>query len=159
MTDTLPLSSRIYNRFLILYPEDLRRDYGPEMALVFADDLDAARREEGLRGVLRVWRCALGEFLRLALPVHAAHPAVRVPAISLAVFICATSAEMAMAYPQAPNLPMFFHAVGMALALPFFVSPVISLFAVWSCRGEDAISLGLVDPPAKEHHPCSKSAN
>src|SRR5205807_1636717 len=59
MTDALVLSSRLYRRMLILYPEDLRRDYGAEMALVFADDLAAARRERGMRGVVRVWRCAL----------------------------------------------------------------------------------------------------
>ena len=40
MTHALPLSLRIYDRLLVLYPEDLRRDHGAEMALVFAEDLD-----------------------------------------------------------------------------------------------------------------------
>ncbi len=84
MTNAVPLRSRLYGRLLVLYPEDLRRDYGVEMALAFAEDLDTARRDAGLRGVIRVWRCALVEFMRFALPGCASSPAFRVPAISVA---------------------------------------------------------------------------
>jgi hypothetical protein len=60
MTNAPPLSSRLYDRLLGLYPEDLRRDFGADMALVFAEDLDTARREAGLRGVIRMWRVRAG---------------------------------------------------------------------------------------------------
>ena len=54
MMTTPALSSRIYGRLLALYPQDLQRDYAADMAFVFAEDLAAARREDGVRGVFRV---------------------------------------------------------------------------------------------------------
>jgi hypothetical protein len=150
MTDTLPLSSRIYNRLLVLYPEDLRRDYGPEMALVFAEDLDAARRDAGMRGVIRVWRCALGEFLRFALPGCASSPAVRVPAVWFALSSGIMGAEMAMTLRHAWNAPTLFHAFCAALLLPCLTTPFMFLTVVWACRGDTIISLGLSSHTGEE---------
>ncbi len=118
MIDLLPLSSRIYRRLLVLYPEDLRRDYGADMAFVFAEDLEAARREAGLRGVVRVWRCALCEFFRFALPDHASSPAVSVPAIWFALSSIIMSAEVALALRHSPRTPRPSHALCAALLLP-----------------------------------------
>ena len=156
MIDTLQWSSHIYSRLLVLYPEDLRREYGTEMALVFADDLEAARRESGVRGVLRVWRCALSEFLRYALPRHLSSPVVRVPAIGLAVTFSGLCAEMMIARHHAPGAPEFFYRVGIALTLPILSSPAVSLLALWACRNSDTISLDLSDPRREEQVPCSK---
>jgi hypothetical protein len=39
MNSFLSFSSRVYCGMLTLYPEDLRRDFGAEMAGVFAEDL------------------------------------------------------------------------------------------------------------------------
>jgi hypothetical protein len=143
MTYALPLSSRIYGRLLDLYPEDLRRDHGAEMALVFAEDLDTARREAGGRGAIRVWRCALHEFIRFAMPRHASSPAVRVPAISFGLCVAMMSAEMELALRHAPNPPTLFNAVRATLLLPLFATPIISLVSVWACRGSGVMSLGL----------------
>jgi hypothetical protein len=143
MTNALPLSSRIYSRLLVLYPEDLRRSYGADMLLVFAEDLDAARRKAGTRGAVRVWRCALGELLRLGLPGCASSPAVRVAAISCALFIAMMGGVMTLALRHAPDAPTFFHAARFALLLPLFSTPLISLVSVWACRGGDVISLDL----------------
>jgi hypothetical protein len=41
MSRLLRLSSRMYERLVFLYPEDLRREFGDEMALAFADDIEA----------------------------------------------------------------------------------------------------------------------
>ena len=64
MTNASALNSRIYGRLVELYPEDLRREYGDEMIFVFAEEL----RDANFARALRVWRNALSEFLRLALP-------------------------------------------------------------------------------------------
>jgi hypothetical protein len=133
MTNYLPLSSRLYGRLLVLYPEDLRRDYGAEMALAFAEDLDTARREAGIRGAIRVWGCALGEFLRFALPGRATSSAVRVPAITLALFTGMTMGFL----PGALREPF-----RMILVLPLFGAPFIALLSLWACRGDAIISLG-----------------
>ncbi|HXK03037.1 MAG TPA: hypothetical protein VMS37_11595 [Verrucomicrobiae bacterium] len=157
MIDTMQLSSRIYARLLVLYPGDLRRAYGTEMAFVFAEDIEAARREGGLRGVIRVWRCALAEFLRFALPGHASSPFIRVPAVWFAFSTATLTAEMLMSRCRWWNAPTFFHAVCAALLLPALTSPTVSLAAVWACRGQELTSLGLSDAPRTEHAPCSKS--
>jgi hypothetical protein len=143
MTNVLPLSSRIYCRLLVLYPEDLRRDYGADMALVFADDLDAARRETGTRGVIHVWRCALGEFLRFGLAGCVASTTVRVPVISFVLFSAMLSGEMIVATRHAPDARTLFHALRAALLLPLFSTPFVSLLSVWACRGSVVHSLGL----------------
>jgi len=143
MTDALPLSSRIYSRLLVLYPEDLRREFGAEMALVFAEDLDAARQEAGILGVIRVWRCALGEFFRFALPGYVSSPAVRVPAICCAVFMAMMSGNMALALRQSPHTATLFQSAFIALWLPMFTTPFIALVAVWTCRGRGVTSLHL----------------
>jgi hypothetical protein len=142
MTNALPLSSRIYGCLLVLYPEDLRRDHGPEMTLVFSEDLDAARREAGMRGVIRVWRCALGEFLRLALPGCASSPTLRVPAISFVLFLAMITAFSATSLQRASNASAFLRVARMALLLPLFSTPFLFLVSVWACRGRAVISLG-----------------
>jgi len=151
-------SSLVYHRLLAFYPDDLRRDYGAEMALVFAEDLAAARRDAGLSGVLRVWRCALGEFVRYALPCHLARPVVRVPVIGLGVTAAAIFAEMMFVHAHAPHASDFFYRAAVALTLPILSSPAISLLAVWACRENDTISLDLSDPRREEQVPCSKYA-
>ena len=151
MTNALPLSSRIYARLLRLYPADLRRDYGADMAIVFAEDLDTARREAGIRGVIRVWRCALGEFIRFALPGLASSPAVCVPAIWFALSTVIMSAEMAMTLLDGLKAPTLFHAVCAALLLPCLSTPLMSLAIMWGCRGNAIISLGFSNHTGEDH--------
>jgi hypothetical protein len=158
MTNALPLSSRIYNRLLVLYPEDLRREFGADMALVFAEDLEAARRQAGLRGAIRVWGCALGEFFRFALPGHASSSIVRVPAVWFALSTMIMSGETAMAVRHMANMPTPFHAICAALLMPSLGTPFVFLVAVWACRGGDVISLDLSYYTREEHLPCSKYA-
>lgn len=145
MTSSVPLSSRLYGRLLVLYPEDLRRDYGSEMALAFAEDLDAARRDAGIRGVTRVWRCALVEFLRFALPGCASSPAVRVPAISVAFSVLSMGIELLLR--SATNAPMRFVAASM---LPTFATVLTPMVVIWACRGRGVISLDLSGSPGAE---------
>jgi hypothetical protein len=150
MTNALSLSSRIYRRLLVLYPEDLRRDFEADMAFVFAEDLEAARRDAGMRGVLRVWRCALGEFVRFALPGCAASPAVRVPAVWFALSSIIMCAEVAMAIRHSPHAPRPLPAICAALLLPSLTAPLMSLAIMWACRSNAIISLHLSNQTGEE---------
>jgi hypothetical protein len=147
----MTLGSRVYSHLLVLYPDELRRDFGADMALVFAEDLDTARRKAGLPGVIRVWQCALCEFLRFALPRRASSPAVRVPAISLALFLAVVSGEMTLALRRTADAATLFQAVFTALWLPLFATPIIALAAVWACRGRAVILLDLSGNTDEEH--------
>jgi hypothetical protein len=142
---TLPLSSRIYSRLLVLYPADLRRDFGDQMALVFAEDLDAARRRSGLRGEVRVWRCALGEFLRLALPGRLASPPMRAPVIAVGFALSSLSLEL-LAHLRTGN-PARCIVLGTLFS---FLPVLIPLLVIWSCRGQDVTSLRLSDRTRQE---------
>ena len=131
------LSSRVYGRLIALYPDDLRRDYGAEMALTFADDLADAHREAGARGVIRVWRCALAEFVRLALPECASNPAVRVPAIT---FVFALACLLAAIAGRFAPIPLRVVCCGL---VSDFSLPGVALLCVWCCRGSSVTSLNL----------------
>ena len=133
MTDALHLSSRIYDRLLAFYPEDLRRDYGEEMALVFAEEL----RDSDFGGSLRIWRKALTEFLRFALPDCVARPAFRAPAIALAFALVTLGAASAM---HAAPIPV---RAFCAAILPTSNLPIIALVCMWVCRGRGVTSLHL----------------
>jgi hypothetical protein len=129
----------------MFYPEDLHRDYGSEMALAFADDLDTACRDAGLRGVIRVWRCALCEFLKFALPGHLSSPAVRVPAIALAFSVFSMSLELVLHYST--HAPLRF---AIAAMLPTFATVLTPLAVIWACRSKGVLSLGLSHAAAGE---------
>ena len=88
MTSTLHWSLRAYARLLILYPEDLRRDFGADMMEAFGEDLAAAH---GIGGALRVWRSALREVMQIAVPAWCEIPAVMVPLLSAAIVAASQS--------------------------------------------------------------------
>ncbi len=148
---TLPLSARIYGRLLALYPEKLRRDFGSDMALVFADDLDAARREEGLSGVIRVWRCALGEVFRYALPEQASSAPARIAAVWLAQSIAILAFEFYLMLTRPLDAPTMFHAIFGALLLPANFMPLLAFASFWVCRDNRMVSLDLEQ---KDRSPC-----
>jgi hypothetical protein len=141
MTNPLPWSSRLYLRLLTLYPEDLCRDYGAEMELVFADNLAAARRERGLRGAVHVWRQTLIEFLRLAIPGFVSNPAVRVPAIASQLTVASL---IAGATPRTAPVPFL---VLSAALLPTSYLPIVALFWMWACRNHSVEALHLAPMP------------
>jgi hypothetical protein len=128
------MNTRIYGWMLALYPESLRREFGEEMALVFADEL----RDADFAGFLRIWRRALSEFFWIALPNCASSPAVRVPVIGFAFAIASLGSELLLHY--AARLPMRF---SFAATLPTFSTFLIPLVVMWACRGRRVISLDL----------------
>lgn len=146
------MSTRIYRWLVGFYPEDLRRAYGEEMVLVFGDEL----RDADFRGALRAWRRAIGEFFHLALPACMSTPAVRVPAITLALFLCSSGGVSVVHYRCALHTHVFLHALAVALMMPVLVTPYVALLAVWACREQKPTLLDLSN--RKEHAPCSKCA-
>jgi len=145
MSDVLRLSSRIYAQLLNFYPEDLRCGHGAEMALVFDEDLAAAQRDHGMRGVLRVWRWTAGEFLRLALPGWICSPAVRVPVMSIALSAGMMLAMLPGILPNGPGRPpnprAVLYGLRFALMLPLFSTPFICAASFLAGRGAGLVSL------------------
>ena len=82
MNELLLRSARLYEKLLLLYPEDLRRHFGAEMVLAFADDMEAAWGDARIAGVLQIWWYALREIITVALPAQTSNPCVLVPALS-----------------------------------------------------------------------------
>lgn len=70
MPSTTALSNQIYSALLLLYPLDLRRQFGPEMVEVFSAQIDEASRRAGWLGEVRVWRCVAGETIRILASSH-----------------------------------------------------------------------------------------
>ena len=94
------VSARVYAALLPLYPPDLLRDFGPEMAEAFAEDLADALQHRGLAGGIRVWWRSLCELVRIALPRQAENPAFAVPCILFALSETLISAELMLAIGQ-----------------------------------------------------------
>jgi hypothetical protein len=101
--------NRTYRAALYLYPAEFRRDFGAEMADVFALQLTEATTPIEL---LAICWYAFHELLTLALPLRAADPRLIAPAASL----LATPAVLlpllwALNHPRALNL-LAKHALG-----------------------------------------------
>jgi hypothetical protein len=68
MPKTLQYVLGCYRGLLWLYPPDLRRAYGNDMADVFNQLLFAEWKSRGMRGVAAAGRRAIGEVFTIAIP-------------------------------------------------------------------------------------------
>jgi len=64
----LEVSRKVYATSLVLYPNELRREFGAEMVGVFNEQISEAYSRSGFPGLLRVWFSATREFVTIALP-------------------------------------------------------------------------------------------
>jgi hypothetical protein len=71
------MNAWIYRKLLLLYPQDLRRQFGAEMTLAFTEDIENM-------GARRVWWCAIREVMTVALPDQRSNRSVLVPVFSFA---------------------------------------------------------------------------
>jgi hypothetical protein len=55
---------------LLAYPSDFRLRFGSEMVTTFSDLICSEWEQNGLPGVARVWRSALGEVFSAAVPLQ-----------------------------------------------------------------------------------------
>jgi hypothetical protein len=147
MTRFLRWSLRAYRRLLMLYPEDLRRDFGAEMLEAFEDDLSAECTAHSIGGIIRVWRIALQETIQIGLPAWLQNPAVAVPAISTAMFIV-TQSSLMLIIRRATRLnlrPVDATPVDtLTLALFAALTALTSFVAVYRWKRASLISLGLI---------------
>ena len=116
----------LYQKLLLLYPQDLRREFGAEMTLAFAEDSRSL-------GNLRVWWCALRELLTVALPGQRSNRSVVVPALSFCLSAFTQSAVMWIGSHRAqhveyPPLPQAICLVIFSGLLNGFVAFVVTRF-------------------------------
>ena len=91
MSSAVRVSCGLYKMLLYTYPGDFRLRFGSEMVTTFADLICGEREHNGLPGVVRVWRSALGEVFSVALPLQLQNSIV--VAISLS-FLCSSALFM-----------------------------------------------------------------
>ena len=144
MTTTrfLCLSQRAYRALLILYPEDLRRDFGPEMLEAFANDLSDGYAACGFKGAVRVWRITLGEVIRIAFPAWLQNPAVAVSALSSAAAIVSQSPLLIMTVRRRPGAPTPLDAL-VAVAIGASITALTSFVAVHRWKRANLVTLDL----------------
>jgi hypothetical protein len=137
MNELLARSIWIYQKLLFLYPAELRREFGDEMTLAFADDLESAWGDARVAGVIQIWRYALGELLTVALPGQTANPYVLSPFFAF----LATSFTQSMAVwigAHQVQIPHIYHAqIVEAMWLPVlvvsFVNALVAFFVTCYC--------------------------
>ena len=62
------ISNQAFRLLLILYPPDLRRDFGDDLAEVFSQQIEAAWEESAWRGIAGAWLNVLADYAATALP-------------------------------------------------------------------------------------------
>jgi hypothetical protein len=144
MTRFLRWSLRAYRSLLIVYPGDLRRDFGPEMLDAFAQDLSVECAAHSIKGVIRVWRITLRELIQIALPACLQTPAVAVPAIATAMTIVTQSPLLIMTLVRREDATPLYALC--ALTIGAAITAVTSFIAVYRWKRARLISLGIVQP-------------
>src|SRR5260221_3592082 len=76
MTSAVRASCGLYKMLLFAYPSDFRLRFGSEMVTTFSDLICGEWEHNGLPGVARVWRSALGEVFSVAVALHLQSPIV-----------------------------------------------------------------------------------
>ena len=149
-------SARAYGTLLALYPEDLRREFGLEMIEAFENDLSFECSAHCLRGAIRMWRVALSEVIRIAIPAWLQIPSIAVPLLSTAAVVVSQSPLLIVAisratqagfHPQTTPLQATF-----AIAIDAAIAALTSFVAVHRWKRAGLVSLGLGSPL------CSKPA-
>ena len=69
MTSAVRVSCGLYKMVLFTYPADFRLRFESEMVTTFSDQMCGEWEQDGLPGILRVWRFALAEVFSVAVPL------------------------------------------------------------------------------------------
>jgi hypothetical protein len=81
----LEVSRKVFATSLVLYPDELRSEFGAEMVEVFDEQVSEAYFRSGLPGLVRVWFSAIREFVTIALPGRVAKRMVPIVGVTLAL--------------------------------------------------------------------------
>ena len=98
-------STCAYRGILVLYPFELRYEYGTEMAGVFAEDLEDAWQSRRIGNVIGVWWRATSEVLQIAVPGRFANQALVAPAVSLVLHLAILGSVLALATFAQEGIP------------------------------------------------------
>ncbi len=69
-TRSVSASERLYRLLLLLYPRAFREEYAAEMLYAFRDAYDEASQQEGMLGMLRLWRDFTYDLIKTACLLH-----------------------------------------------------------------------------------------
>ena len=70
MTSAVRVSCGLYKMLLFTYPSDFRLRFEREMVTTFSDLISGEWEHNGLPGIARVWRSAVGEVFSAAVPLQ-----------------------------------------------------------------------------------------
>jgi hypothetical protein len=83
LMSVLRTSCRLYGFLLPLYPSTLRRQFGPDMADVFEQQVRAECEQHGFYGVVRAWSSVVSELIQNAAQTEFAWQRIGVSVASL----------------------------------------------------------------------------
>jgi hypothetical protein len=83
MSGAVQLSCGLYKMLLFAYPSDFRLRFESEMVSTFSDLICGEWEQNGLPGVVRVWRSVLGEVFSAAVPLQLQSSMVVATSLSL----------------------------------------------------------------------------
>ena len=83
LMSVLRTSYRLYGFLLPLYPSTLRRQFGPDMADVFEQQVRAECEQHGFYGVVRAWSSVVSELIQNAAQTEFAWQRIGVSVASL----------------------------------------------------------------------------
>ena len=78
ISPAVSISNEAFRRFVILYPSDLRREFGDDLVEVFSQQIETAWEEKAWRGIAGAWLSVLGDCALITLPYVAMRLAVPV---------------------------------------------------------------------------------
>jgi hypothetical protein len=79
----LNTSCRLYSVVMPLYPETLRREFGPDMADVFEQQIRGECERHGFVGMARVWFGVASDVIQTSVPDEINWQGILVPVLSL----------------------------------------------------------------------------
>ena len=131
MSGLLRYSAWIYQKLIFLYPEDLRRGFGDEMALAFHEDLEEGWRDARVAGVLQVWWWTLRELLTVATRSQRSNPVVLVPLLSFVFVAFVQGAEVCVALHHVTHVDrsVLSDAITLLVLLPSSLNALVALVA------------------------------
>lgn len=141
MTRFFRFSLVAYRGLLVLYPRDLRSEFGGEILEAFQNDLAAGYAARRIRGALHVWRVALREVVHIAVPQWLRIPAIVVPALSAAAVVISNSPLLIAAIQRRGDATPADALT--ALAIAGTIAALTSFVAVHGWKRAALISLGL----------------
>jgi hypothetical protein len=83
MASAVRVSCGLYKILLFTYPSDFRLRFESEMVTAFSDLICGEWNHNGLPGVARVWRSAVGEVFSVAVPLLLRRPIVIAASLSV----------------------------------------------------------------------------